>query len=496
MRGGAAGLGWLFLCISPENVFCDDQPRPLLWEPPSDRYFGPPEELWPVEVDRIRDISQDDFERRVRHGSPFIVEDAGRGSPFLGKDCTWYHQQFPKAKMRAEYTGNGPSRFISLGGDKWFNSGRKTKPPRGHLAHGKSDFNAPYVWHVKDGGDEAPPVVRAEIQRLWRPAYFLKGAVNLREANESQEFWFSLRNGSVMAHADTYCIPAVSLQLRGVKQWHLMGAPPPILGVAHRYDAHDGGLYNTGLWRPMYKATVQEGEALIFFPGQFHETFVPEAGNPQCTVATTFQFQHPVPVRYINAFLPTLSNSHLYYEGHCKDLWHAFSTFEPPGQLATQQDLEEVVEDWPASIDEQAVRQRVEHLFSAIDADKDGGLSADELQAFLAAPERRWARWFLTEDYYYDWRPRSAEEKKSMSREMLEVRAKDTLAYHDFDADLTVTFQELFQSILRWNVVHHKVKSTSRLRKNRKKLAEVERQYDRFRAQPYADREHPRSHEL
>merc|ERR1711933_247013 len=100
-----------------------------------------------------------------------------------------------------------------------------------------------------------------------------------------------------MAHADTYCIPAVSLQLRGQKHWRLMPDPPPIRSRKDRYDSHDGGIYKAKLWHPTHEAVVSEGEAIVFFPHQFHETFVPQ-DNPQCTVATTFQFQHPLPVRF------------------------------------------------------------------------------------------------------------------------------------------------------------------------------------------------------
>ena len=85
------------------------------------------------------------------------------------------------------------------------------------------------------------------------------------------------------------------MQLTGRKHWRLMPAPP-IRRTAERYDSHDGGIYGTGLWSPMFEATVEPGEAIVFSPNFFHETSVPEE-NPECTVATTFQFQHPVPVK-------------------------------------------------------------------------------------------------------------------------------------------------------------------------------------------------------
>lgn len=128
---------------------------------------------------------------------------------------------------------------------------------------------------------------QAEVaQKAWQPPYFVRGAVNLREANESAEFWFHRRNGAVLAHADTYCIPAVSLQITGKKRWRLM--PHPQVQFSRLApDSHDGGIYRAN-WRPFWEITVHEGEALVFFPNLFHETHVPEE-NPECTVATTFQ---------------------------------------------------------------------------------------------------------------------------------------------------------------------------------------------------------------
>ncbi|CAK0824379.1 unnamed protein product [Prorocentrum cordatum] len=318
--------------------------------------------------------------------------------------------------------------------------------------------------------------VGGNVQGSWSPAYFLRGAANLREANESQEFWFSLQNGSVMVHADTYCIPAVSLQLRGRKQWRLMPAPPRIPSVLDRYDSHDGGLYRTALWRPAYEAEVQEGEAIVFFPSQFHETFVPEEGNPRCTVATTFQFQHPLPVRYFRAFLPTLANSHLYYEGHCKDLWHSWTTLERPGS-AQAESLAKSLARWKTTPDAARARASAERRFAEVDADGDGALSLQEVQAYLGSPSRRWARWFLTEDYFYDWRP-EAPEREAMEREVLESRAGDTLHYHDADADGKVSRAE-FVASSRWHVVHHKLKETHG--QPRARVREVEERYGRFR---------------
>merc|ERR1712151_1395205 len=105
--------------------------------------------------------------------------------------------------------------------------------------------------------------------------------------------------------------------------------------------------------KPTHEATIQEGEALVFFPCQFHETFVPPE-NPECTVATTFQFQHPLPVTFFRAFLPTLTNSHLYYEQHCKDLWHFLGRIDGLATKGQQGDepLKLSIKRWKSSLDE------------------------------------------------------------------------------------------------------------------------------------------------
>lgn len=171
-------------------------------------------------VERVREISPSDFDERVRLGKPFVIEDAGQSLDLVGTSCQQFHERFPSAKMRAEYTGSRNEEFVSLGSKAWF---QKDRPQQERLKPKSKDLqnvaraNAPYVWHVKDGGHEAPPGVRAAVQKAWQPPYFVRGAVNLREANESAEFWFHRRNGAVLAHADTYCIPAVSLQITGKK---------------------------------------------------------------------------------------------------------------------------------------------------------------------------------------------------------------------------------------------------------------------------------------
>ncbi|CAJ1355896.1 unnamed protein product [Effrenium voratum] len=442
------------------------------WEPRHADFFKLSADI--SQVERVREVSPEEFDERVRWGKPFIIEDAGRGLDLVGASCESFHHRFPGAKMRAEYTGTRKEKFVSLGGKAWFQKDRpRPEKQRKEMPPDLAQTTAPYVWHVKDGGHEAPPEVRAAVQRAWQPPYFLRGQVNLREANESAEFWFHRRNGAVLAHADTYCIPAVSLQLTGKKLWRLMPHPEVHLSRLAP-DSHDGGIYRSK-WEPLWEATVQEGEAIVFFPNLFHETQVPSE-NPECTVATTFQFQLPIPARYLRAYLPTFAMSHLYYEGHCLDLWHSYATLASP-------------EDVQPTTDEQAISRASARLFASVDTDGDARITLEELKGYLSAFTERlpagrnfgpWPRWFFTEDYFYDWRP-VEEEARQMQLELLQGRAEDTLAYLDCcPRDGAVTSAELHAALRQWHLVHSRLHATERLRQRgapHRKVEELEREF-------------------
>lgn len=281
-----------------------------------------------------------------------------------------------------------------------------------------------------------------------------------------------LQSGSERSYGDgdqdTYCIPAVSLQLTGRKHWRLM--PHPHVNMSRwAPNSHDGGIYRTDLWQPAWEATVEQGEAIVFFPNIFHETQVPEEGNPECTVATTFQFQLPVPARYFRAFLPTHAMSHLYYEGHCLDLWHSFATLQAPKAVRPTEDTKQI-------------QSQHAELFAALDGDGNGLLSLDELQDYLAsqkvpaAPGRRfgtpWPRWFYSEDYFYDWRPSmdgpGKQQRLEMEVELQRFRAEDSLAYLDCSPpDGKVSARELLQAMLQWHVVHVRFAATRRKKKSK-----------------------------
>merc|ERR1712194_483021 len=265
-----------------------------------------------------------------------------------------------------------------------------------------------------------------------------------------------------LAHADTYCIPAISLQLHGKKKWRLM-PPPPIATILDRYKPHDAGIYGTGLWKPVYEDEVMPGEALVFFPNLFHETFLPEDG-PDCTTAVTFQVQLPIPTRYLRAYLPTHALSHLQYEGHCENLWHSYATLRAPRGVTP-------------SADAKKMKAHAAKLFKAADTNADGKFSVEEVEAYLA--KETWPRWFLNDDYFYDFKPDNAE-RELVSNELLKNRAQDSVAYLDTDDDGFATREEVEAALVQWGVVNARLNRMEGFKEKRWKKAKIRKAIDEF----------------
>jgi len=131
----------------PSSLFPSLEPLEPLAEPSAESYFGLAEAKaatertdGPLPVERVRDISQEDFDARVRLGRPFIVEDAGRNQDLVGSTCRQFHERFPKAKMRAEYTGGRSEHFVSLGSEAWFQKDRFQSKDRLRQEHLSKDL--------------------------------------------------------------------------------------------------------------------------------------------------------------------------------------------------------------------------------------------------------------------------------------------------------------------------------------------------------------------
>ena len=93
------------------------------------------------------------------------------------------------------------------------------------------------------------------------------------------------------------------------------------------FESFDRGVYRVNKWSPEYEFKVGPGQCVIFPPGYMHETFVNPKENDECTVASTFQYNIPFPVKYIRAWLPRLYNSHLVWAEDCHSRWEGSSHF-------------------------------------------------------------------------------------------------------------------------------------------------------------------------
>eukprot|EP00658_Telonema_sp_P-2_P021728 TRINITY_DN18667_c0_g1_i5.p1 TRINITY_DN18667_c0_g1~~TRINITY_DN18667_c0_g1_i5.p1 ORF type:complete len:384 (-),score=104.06 TRINITY_DN18667_c0_g1_i5:217-1368(-) len=324
----------------------------------------------------------------------------------------------------------------------------------------------PYIWHVKD---EEPLETKRDVQTHWTSPYFFnQTAANWLEAWDSFEFWFSLPGGGAFAHSDSYCEMTISAQLSGVKTWRLMMFPE-VQNVFESFESFDTGVYRANKWSPEYEFEVGPGQCFLFPPGYMHETLVKPSQNPECTVATTFQFNLPFPTKYIRNFLPRLFSSHLVWAENCHSRWEAFHSLSGTPLRPT--------------IEMSELEARVASLFAQIDSNRDKHLDHRELVEFLSQSKTtRWAR-----AVRYSWSHQVSEEKqRQVQQEQLESRAADTISYNDMDDDGEVSFDELLASTHQWNVLNHKFHKLKRLNPrseaDTKKALAIEKEYhDKYR---------------
>lgn len=324
---------------------------------------------------RLRNTSFDDFAAFVRDGQPLVVDDLARGWPMVGFTCDDFKTHFPSGNMKAEYSwvekGDGRT---ALGDKKWINRPRRS----GQEEHPERAQHAPYIWHVKD---EEPLATKRAVQAMYQAPYFLNDTVNRAEFMDSMEFWLSPNGAGAMAHADSYCEPTWSVQLHGAKRWRMMSTLPTIDTVFDRFVYFDAGIYKVDKWAPDYEFVVQQGQGVLFPPGNFHETV---AQKDQCVTATTVQMQLPNPTRYIRRFLNRLTSSHLGIEEACYQRWDGYATLQPRQAHASTT---------PPTLDEATWAARVAALGRELDADDDGRIGKAELEAhFLRKEATAWGR--------------------------------------------------------------------------------------------------------
>lgn len=422
--------------------------KPPLWEPTLDEYFpvhrgGERDDQGLASPVVLSSPSLSDFTFHARKGYPILVSDWGKDMTYNGWSGRAFAEAFPFGYMKAEYIHDMPGfkrkdhDVKVIDGELRFNLGN-FKPDKKTMWHNftrpaskkykddpRKPETGPYVWHVKD---ELTPKEKKLVQANFEAPSFLKDPLNSAWMNRTFEIWFSPGGGSgAGAHNDGYCESVVSLQLKGDKKWRKMMEPE--MTFLHSYDEFDGGVYKAGFWKPDIGFVLTPGQAVIWPPGYLHETKTFQPADGECGAAITLQFAFPQPVQFLRAFLPRLSLSA--EVGQCvARTWTAYALFFVSGIKPSPKDA--------------MIEKQKSAILSQLDSDKDGQISVEETIVFFKSGKAS----------------RELQEKKQMvlhsaSDADLFYRflAEDTVAYHDMNDDMIVSSQELWDSLVQWNVV-------------------------------------------
>jgi hypothetical protein len=224
------------------------------------------------------------------------------------------------------------------------------------------------------------------------------------------------------------------------------------------YDEFDGGVYAAGYWKPDLGFMNYGGSAVIWPPGYLHETKTTLPPDGSCGAAITLQFSFPQPVQFLRAFLPRLSLSA--EVGHCSaHAWSGYPTFWVPG-----------IKPSPKG---EVIKKQLDTILKAVDKDKNDQITVAETVAFCKSPKSS-----LKEH---------AREYQPDHRELFfQFKAEDTVAYNDLDDDMVVSKQELWESLVQWNVVRIRIQEGLKLVNvaDRKGLEAFERSLDHMRREP------------
>jgi hypothetical protein len=164
-------------------------------------------------------------------------------------------------------------------------------------------------------------------------------------------------------------------------------------------------------------------------------------------------------VKYLRAFLPRLSLSSEI--GQCgARYWSGYATFFVPGIQATAS--------------EQKMRDQQAKILKLVDADGDGTITVEETRQFFASGDSR------------ELAGRMRQFPEAHRSLYASFQADDTVAYHDMDDDAKVTKQELWDSLVQWNVVRIRMKEGLKYvnSADRAGLEAFEKSLDAFRRNP------------
>jgi hypothetical protein len=198
---------------------------------------------------------------------------------------------------------------------------------------------------------------------------------------------------------------------------------------------------------------------VIWPPGYFHETRTLQPPDGECGSALTLQFAFPQPVKYLRAFLPRLSLSSEI--GQCgARSWTGYATFFVAGIQATPS--------------EQKMREQQQKILKLVDANGDDTITVEETRQFFASGGSS------------ELAGRMRQFPEAQRALYASFQADDTVAYHDMDDDARVTKQELWDSLVQWNVVRIRMKEGLKFvnRADRAGLEAFEKSLDPFRRNP------------
>lgn len=249
----------------------------------------------------------------------------------------------------------------------------------------------------------------------------------------------------------------MSVQLKGDKTWRKMMLPE--MSFLDSFDEFDGGVYDTGRWKPDLGFLNKQDAAVIWPPGYLHETSTTAPADGSCGSALTLQYAFPQPVQFLRAFLPRLSLSS--EVGQCvASQWSSYATFDVDGIKPVRQMSK--------------MRAQLEAIMTIVDSNKDDLITVAEAVAWLKDP-----RCLIRHSYGYRRHGRQLDL-------FIQFKAEDTVAYHDMDDDMVVSKQELWDSLVQWNVVRIRIKEGLKVvnRADRAALEQLERSLDYLRRQP------------
>lgn len=329
----------------------------------------------PQQVPRHASLTPEQFDRFALDGRPFVLEDGGRGQPFVGWSCDRFKEEFPNGVVKVEYVqGSKPVRSMK---DDWQNE--KHKIPN---ADPDGPQYAPWYWGVKGANDakERKTVYGGNrknnplpnVQSLMRiPDYMRNTTVNRNEILGSPEFWFSAPQAGAQMHMDAHCESTFAIQLSGKRLWKLGWVPAVPDGLVYQEGTYgDGAVYGKGYHVPL-EAELSEGQALFFPSGFLHSTI--NIGET-CAASLTFQFRDPIPARYFRH-----SMKHLRRTMDFSECWEmmaqvAHSSPMPKGDLPPEFD-QDGRGHWKAA-DATSRLHRASHTF--YDVNEDGVVTQKE----------------------------------------------------------------------------------------------------------------------